>query len=148
MKTITIKVPNWFPTSHDLRQYKRKVKMWLFPPRCQDCRKRVKTTRFYWKQRRTGTHPLGIKNTISDFAIRSNKQVCVDCMKKYLHQYLKNNGNCTICEAKDVPVMGYTFTKEPANITTFLWHWWNGSTFCMKCVDELLDNGHEVTYGN
>ena len=146
MKTISIKVPNWFPSSYDLRQYKRRFTMWLFPPRCKDCNTRVKSSTFFWKQRnRVGTHPLGVKNTMGDFAIRSNKRLCAGCMKKYLHQHPKDTGNCTICGTKNVPVMGYMFTKEPANTTTFLWHWWNAGQFCMQCIDELLDKGEPAT---
>lgn len=146
MKTISIKVPNWFPTTHDLRQYKRRFKMWLFPPRCVDCNKCVKTSSFYWKQRnRVGTHPMGYKNCKADFAIRASRPYCARCMKWFLHNLSKETGNCTICETKNVPVLGYTFIKEPANVITFLWHWWNGSTFCMKCVDELLDKGEPAS---
>ena len=146
MKTITFRVPNWFPTWYDVLKYKQTITRWLFPPRCSDCNKKVKTARFYWKQRnRVGTHPMGYKNCKADFAIQSNKRVCVDCMKKYLHQHPKDTGNCTICETQNVPVMGYTFTKEPANTTTFLWQWWNSGTFCMKCIDELLEKGTPAT---
>lgn len=146
MKTITIKVFDWFPTPHDLRHYKRKFKMWLFPPRCVDCNKRVKTNEFYWGQRsRTGTHPSGIKDTVSDFAIRVSRPYCVRCMKWFLHNLPIETGNCTMCEAKNVPILGYRFIKEPKTFITFLWHWWNGSTFCMKCVDELLDKGEPAT---
>lgn len=145
MKTIKVKVPKWFPTSTELREYKRKFKMWMFPPRCRDCNKRVKTSQFYWKLSRTGTHPLGHKNTVSDFAIRASRPSCATCMKKYLLQHPKDAGDCTICEETNVPVMGYTFSKEPKLFLTFLWHWWNGSKFCMKCIDDLLDNGHPAT---
>lgn len=145
MKTITIKVPNWFPTRYELEKYKRKFIKWLFPPRCTDCNKPVKTSGFYWKQYRTGTHPLGIKNTQSDFAIRSNRPSCARCMKWFIHNLSKEIGNCTICEAQNVPVIGYTFSKEQKSSFTFLWHWWNGSTFCMKCIDELLDNGEPAS---
>ena len=143
---LKIKVPSWFPTSHDLRQYKRRFKMWLFPPRCVDCNKCVKTSSFYWKQRnRIGTHPMGYKNCKADFAIRASRPYCARCMKWFLHNLSKETGNCTICETKNVPVLGYTFIKEPANVITFLWHWWNGSTFCMTCIDELLDKGEPAT---
>lgn len=145
MKTITIKVPNWFPTRYELQRYKRKLKFWLFPPRCEQCKTRMKTSRFYWKQVRIGTHPLGIKNTHGEFAIRSNRRLCVGCMKKHLHQHPKDMGNCSMCETQNVPVMGYTFTKEPQTITTYLWQWWNSGTFCMKCIDELLEKGTPAT---
>lgn len=145
MKTITIKVPNWFPTSSDIRQYKRKLKMWMFPPRCSDCNTRVKSSNFYWKQYRTGTHPLGYKNTQDYFAIRASRPSCVSCMKKYLHQHPKDMGTCSICDATDVPVIGYTFSKPQKLFITYLWHWWNSGTFCMQCIDDLLDNGKPAT---
>ena len=145
MKTLTIKVPNWFPTTSDVQRYKWKLKMWMFPPRCSDCNTRVKSSNFYWKQHRSGTHPLGYKNSISDFALRVSFPSCAACMKKQLHQLPKNIGYCTLCEVKNVPVLGYFFDKETKQFFTFLWHYWNGSTFCTKCVDELLDNGQPAT---
>jgi len=143
VKTISIKVPNWFPTSHDFWRYKQKLMKWLYPPRCADCNTRLKHNRFYWTQQRTGTHPLGMKNTVGDFSIQANIPRCINCMQKFLRQCPKDIGTCTICETKDVPVMGYTFNREPKLFLTFLWAWWNSGTFCVRCIDDLLDNGHE-----
>ena len=142
---IKIKVPNWIPTLQTLRQYKRKVRMWMFPPRCLDCNKRLNTYSFYWKQNRTGTHPLGIKDIRTNFAMRVNRSSCNSCIKTFIQQCPKDIGNCAICETQNVPVMGYTFNKETKTIFTFLWAWWNGSTFCMKCIDELLEKGEPTT---
>lgn len=147
MKQIAIKVPNWFPLTNDFRKFKRKLTKWIFPPRCVGCNKRLKSPEFYWKHSRVGTHPLGFKNTTSTFGIRVSRPYCIGCMKTYLHTLNKEIGNCTICETKNVPVMGYTFIKEPKTFITFLWQWWNGSTFCMNCVDEMLNNGQEATDG-
>lgn len=142
MKTIT--VPDWVPTSRDFQRYKQKFIKWVHPPRCVDCNMIVTTDEFHWTQHRTGTHPLGHKNTISMFAIKATRCSCVRCMKVYLHQRPKHVGNCTLCDARDVPVMGYTVVKEHTLFITFLWHWWNSSSFCMNCIDDLLDNGREV----
>lgn len=141
MKTISIKVPNWVPTSHDFWRYKQKLMKWLYPYRCVDCNKRLKARDFYLTQQRIGTHPIGIKNVIGEFGIQANRISCVSCMKKFLQQCPKDIGNCTLCETKNVPVMGYTFNREPKLFLTFLWIWWNSGTFCMKCIDDLLDNG-------
>jgi hypothetical protein len=148
MKTlnIKIKVPNWIPTLQNLRQYKRKVMWWLFSPRCVDCKKRLNTNYyFYWKQNRTGTHPIGIKDIQADFGMRINRPSCNSCMKTFIHQCSKDIGNCVICETQNVPVLGYTVNRETNTIITFLWVWWNGSTFCMKCIDEMLEKGQPAS---
>lgn len=145
MKTISVPVPDWFPTKKQLSGYKRKFLKAIFPPRCVDCNIRVRTSSFYWKQLRAGMHPMGFANTIGIFAIRVNRRSCATCMSKYLHSLPKENGTCTLCTATDVPVLGYTFLKNPTTTVTFLWHWWNGSEFCMKCVDDLLTHGDAAT---
>lgn len=144
MKTIRIKVPNWIPTSRrDIQRYTQKFIKWVYPPRCVDCNKKVNNDVFSLRQLREGTHPLGMKNLESEFAIRATRSSCVSCMKKYLHALRTEMGNCTICEKRNVPVLGHHYIKSSKIFITFLWYWWNGSTFCMNCVDELLDNGHE-----
>lgn len=145
MKTIIIEVPNWIPTLRDLHKYKHTVSKWIFPPRCVDCNKRLKSSTFEWRQHRTGTHPAGTKNVECDFGINISRPYCVNCAREFLHNLPYDVGNCTICETKNVQVMGYRYIKEPKTFITFLWGWWNGSTFCVKCVDELLSKGVPTT---
>lgn len=139
---MQIKVPNWFPTGYQLRQWKRKLNYILFPPRCEDCKTRVKASRFYYKQYRSGTYPTGFK-CIADFAIKANRTSCPSCIKKYLNP--TTTGKCTICETENVPVMVYIFNREPKTSITFLWGWWNSGEFCMQCIDELLEKGEWAT---
>lgn len=147
MKTrkITISIPSWVPTKYQLRDWKKKVKQFFFPPRCVGCKCKVPNeySNAYGKYT-TGTHPLGFKNSQAMFIVKVYAQMCGPCLKKHIHTLSLPNGKCTMCEKKDVPVMGYT-SENPTII--FLWHWWNGSQFCLDCVDDLLDTGtYQETY--
>jgi hypothetical protein len=46
-----------------------------------------------------------------------------------------------MCEKQNTAIMGYHYNKDTKQVITFFWHWWNGSKFCLECVDDLLDTG-------
>jgi hypothetical protein len=138
--TFNLKVPRWVPTRHQWMKWKRKVRLFVFPPRCGSCECKLPVEFPVYYRYRTGYH-LGYPNTLSDFAINtSGKQLCASCLKQYIHQLKLKKGTCELCQTKNTKVIGYHFSKEELTIM-FLWHWWNGRDFCLTCVDDLLDSG-------
>jgi hypothetical protein len=138
-RTITLKIPRWVPTRYQWMKWKKKVKLFFFPPRCHvcDCRLPVEFPRYY--KYRTGYH-LGAE-AYTDFGVRCyGKQHCASCLKNYIHQLNLPTGRCDLCREQNTKVMSYHYNKEVMTIT-FLWHWWNGRDFCLPCVDDLLDTG-------
>jgi hypothetical protein len=139
-RTLTLKVPHWVPTRYQWLKWKKRVKLFFFPPRCHSCKCKLPVEYPVYYKYRKGYH-LGYANSLSDFAINATKPLCRVCLKQYIHQLKLKKGTCDLCQTKNTKVIGYHFSKEAATIM-FLWHWWNGKDFCLTCVDDLLDTGN------
>jgi DNA-directed RNA polymerase subunit N (RpoN/RPB10) len=140
-RTITIKIPKWVPTRYQLRAWKKKLYVFFVPYRCHSCNCKIPDRYGSYVKQKTGTHPLGYKNVCTDLVIKSSKSWCRNCTKKYIHQLNLPIGQCTMCEKQNTAIMGYHYNKDTKQVITFCWHWWNGSKFCLECVDDLLDTG-------
>ncbi len=140
-RTITIKIPKWIPTRYQLRAWKKKLYVFFVPYRCQSCNCKIPGQYGSYVKPKTGTHPLGYKNVSGMFAISASKSWCTKCVKQYIHHLDLPIGNCTMCEKKNTPIMSYHHNTHTRHTITFLWYWWNGSGFCLDCVDDLLDTG-------
>jgi len=140
---LKIKVPSWVPTWYDINLFKRAIKFKLNPPKCEKCNKKLGVKSFYYGHMVTGNY-YGYQSH-QKFAMRSGVSWCQGCMKKYVHSLEKKTGKCDICCTKDVEVMGYHHDSKNKIIITFLWNYWNGREFCVKCIDGILDNGVKQT---
>jgi len=140
-RPITIKIPKWIPTRYQLHAWKKKLYVFFVPYRCQSCQCKLTSQYSEYIKRKTGTHPLGYKNCYAEFVIRSSKLLCNNCIKEYIHQLDLPIGECTICEKQNTATIGYHNDTHTKHTITFCWHWWNGSDFCLDCVDDLLDTG-------
>ena len=143
MKTrvITVKIPKWIPTKYQLRAWKKKLYVFFVPPRCHSCKCKIPDNYGSYVKKKTGTHPLGYRDVCSNFVIRSSKSWCRNCIKEYIHQLDLPIRHCTLCEKPNAAVIGHHYNRDTNHIITFCWHWWNGSYFCLDCVDDLLDTG-------
>jgi hypothetical protein len=139
-RTITFNIPRWVPTRYQWAKWKKKVKLFFFPPRCYACNCKIPVEYPVYYKYRTGHH-MGYDNVQSEFAVSTHgTKFCASCLKQYIHQLDLSKGTCELCRAKNVGVFDYHNNKK-GTIITFLWHWWNGRNYCLTCVDDLLDTG-------
>jgi hypothetical protein len=136
-RNVTLKIPHWIPTRHQWTEWKKKVKLFFFPYRCNGCNNKLPTKYPQYYTYRAGNHMGSISH--GQFAINCfGTQFCAGCLKEYIHQLDLPTENCDLCDNKNTKVIGYHYNKGV--IITFLWHWWNGRNYCLTCVDDLLDN--------
>ena len=137
-RTIQIKIPSWVPTRYQWLEWKKKVTLFFFPPRCSSCQCKLPVEYPVYYKYRTGYH-MGYHNVGSNFEVDGGK-ICAPCLKQYIHQLDLPIGECKLCQTKDVKVIDY-HNDLKGIIITFCWQWWNYGNFCLTCVDDLLDTG-------
>lgn len=140
--TITFKIPSWVPTRRQLLRYKKQVKLFFFPPRCGSCNCKLPVEYPLYYKHRAGNH-MGVDTAYSEFAVYATDNKCAACLKQYIHQMDLDIGigACDLCNRKNTKVVGY-HNNLKGIIITFLWQFWNGRSYCLPCVDDLLDTGN------
>jgi hypothetical protein len=96
---------------HQWMKWKKKVKLFFFPPRCDSCKCKLPVEFPVYYKYRTGNH-MGHNNVYSDFAIRASAQFCRLCLKNYIHGLDLKKGICELCQTKNTKVIGYHFNKD------------------------------------
>jgi hypothetical protein len=86
---------------------------------------------------------MGCHDVHSEFAVYATDTKCATCLKQYIHQMDLDIGigTCDLCNRKNTKVVGY-HNNLKGTIITFLWQFWNGRSYCLPCVDDLLDTGN------
>jgi hypothetical protein len=134
MKKVTINVPDWFPTHHELHRLRRWVRFILNPPRCPTCNTKV-------PKNIEGYFTTKINN--QDFYVSLFPRRCRKCSEGYINSLDIKPVECASCRKIE---KGTGYHNKNKNVLTMMWAgYWNGKEHCIECINCAIRTGEVKT---